>query len=49
MNYNVFTIYGHDDHLNHVTRMIFTKFIFSPPKEAPYKFGFDWPSYLREN
>ena len=29
----IFTIYGHGDHLGHVTKTIFTKFVF---KKAPH-------------
>ena len=31
------TIYGHGGHLGHVTKMIFTKFMFPFPKKAPHK------------
>ena len=40
----VFTIYGDGGHLGHVTKMIFTEY----PKRLHIKFGFDWPSGLRE-
>ena len=32
----VFTIHGHGGHLGHVTKMIFTKFMFPLPKKTPY-------------
>ena len=35
--FKVFTIYGHDGHLGHVTRTIYTNFGSPFPKEAPYK------------
>ena len=43
----VFTIYGRCGHLGHVTQMQRTNF-FPPPKEAPHKIGFDWPSGFGE-
>ena len=35
--FKVFTIFGHGSHLGHVTKMIFTKFMFPLPKKAPHK------------
>ena len=32
-----FAIYGHDSHLGHVSKTIFTKFTFPLSKRAPYK------------
>ena len=35
-----FSIYGHDSHLGHVSKIIFTKFTFPLSKMAPHKV---WP------
>ena len=32
-----FIIYGHDGHLGHLTKMLFTKFMSPLPKKAPHK------------
>ena len=39
----VFTIYGRDGHLSHVTKMLRTKFRSPYPRRLHIKFGFDWP------
>ena len=44
----VLAIYGHGGHVGHVTKIIFTKFLIPLPKEAPHKFGFDWPIGFEE-
>ena len=33
----VFTIYGHDGHLGHVTLTVFTQFMFPVPKKVPHE------------
>ena len=35
----VFTIYGHSDHLGHVTSIMLMNFHFRVPKSLPTKFG----------
>ena len=40
----VFTIYGHDGHLGHVTRTIWTNFRSPIPRRLHMKFGFNRPS-----
>ena len=40
----VFTIYGRDGHLGHVTQMPRTKFRFPYPRRLHIKFGFDRPT-----
>ena len=42
--FEVFTIYGHDGHLGHVTRIMFTIFYFLVPESFHTKFSSDWPS-----
>ena len=34
--FTVLAIYGHGDHLGHVNKTIFTKFMFPLPSEAPH-------------
>ena len=41
------TIYGHEGHLGHVTRTIYTNFGSPFPRRLHIKFGFDWPSGFR--
>ena len=40
----VFTIYGHNGHLGHVTQMPRTNFCSPYPRRLHLKFGFDRPS-----
>ena len=40
----VFTIYGHDGHLGHVTRIMLTNFHFLVPESFHTKFSSEWPS-----
>ena len=40
----VFTIYGRDGHLGHVTKLPRTKFRSPYPRRLHIKFGFDRPS-----
>ena len=35
-----FTIYGHDGHLGHVTKILRSNFRFSLPMNAPHKISF---------
>ena len=44
---SVFTIYGHGDHLDHVTQMPGTNFRSPYPRRLHLKFGFDWSSGFR--
>ena len=45
----VFTIYGHDGHLCHVTSWtIYINFRYHFPKRLHMKFGIDWPSDFSE-
>ena len=44
----VFTIYGHDSHLGHVTRILRINFRLPYPWMLHIKFHFDWPSSFRE-
>ena len=46
--FKVFTIYGHDGHLGHVTWTIYINFRSPFPRRLHIKFGFDWPSGFRE-
>ena len=39
--YKVFTIYGHGDHLGHVTTIMSSDFHFSVPESFHTKFGSD--------
>ena len=43
----VFTIYGHDGHLGHVTWTIYIHFHSPFQMRLHIKFGFDWPSGFR--
>ena len=43
----VFTIYGHDGHVGHVTRIIYIHIGYSFLLMFHIKFGFDWPSGFR--
>ena len=43
----VFTIYGHGDHLGHVTQMLGTNFCYPYQRRLHIKFGFDLPSGFR--
>ena len=45
--FKVFTIYGHDGHLGHVTWTIYINFRSPFPMRFHIKFGFDWPSGFR--
>ena len=45
--FKVFTIYGHGDHLGHVTWTIYTNFGSPFPGRLHIKFGFDWPCGFR--
>ena len=45
----VFSIYGHGDHLGHVTQTIYIDFCSPLPRRLHMKFGIDWPSGLRED
>ena len=42
--FKVFTIYGHDSHLGHVTRNILANVRSPIPQKLHMKFNFDWPS-----
>ena len=44
----VFTIYGHNGHLGHVTWTIYINLHCPLPKRLHMKFGFDWPGGFRE-
>ena len=44
----VFTIYVHGGHLGHVTQLPRTNFRPPYPRRLHIKFGFDWPSGVRE-
>ena len=44
-----FTIYGHGDHLGHVTQMPRTNFSSPYPRRLHIKFGFDRASGFGEN
>ena len=44
----VFIIYGHGEHLCHVTWNVWIKFLFPYPWRFHMKFGFNWPSGFRE-
>ena len=44
----VFTIYGHGDHLCHVSWTIYIYFVSAFPRRLHIKFGFNWTSGLRE-
>ena len=44
----IFTIYGRGGHLGYVTWTIYIYFLSPFPKTLRIKFGFDWPSGLRE-
>ena len=39
----VFTIYGHDGHVGHVTWTIYINIRSPFPRRLYIKFGFDWP------
>ena len=39
-----FNIYGHGDHLGHVTRIMLTHFHFLVPESFHTKFSSEWPS-----
>ena len=41
-------MYGHGGHLGHVTWTIYIDFLSPFPRRLHIKFGFDWPSGLRE-
>ena len=43
----VFTIYGHNGHLGHVTWTIYTNFSSPYLRMLHMKFGFDWPRGFR--
>ena len=45
---NVFTIYGHGGHLDHVSWTIYINFRCPFPRRLHIKFGFDWQSGFRE-
>ena len=45
--FKVFTIYGHGDHLGHVTWTIYINFRSPFPRRLHIKFGFDWSSDFR--
>ena len=45
----VFTLYGRGGHLGHVTWTIYIDFRSPFPRRLHIKFGFDWPSGLRED
>ena len=45
----VFTIYGHDGYLCHVTWAIYIKFHSPFPRRLQMKFGIDWLSDFRED
>ena len=40
----VFTIYGHGDHLGHVTSIMFINFHFHVSKSLHTKFSLKWPN-----
>ena len=40
--WRVFTIYGHGDHLGHVTTIVSINFHFLVPESLHLKFGFEW-------
>ena len=42
--FKVFTKYGRDGHLGHVTWTIYINFSSPFPRRLHMKFGFDWPS-----
>ena len=42
--FNVFAIYSHGGHLDHVTLTIYINFHSPFPRMLHMKFGFDWPS-----
>ena len=44
----VFTIYGHGGHLSHMTKTILQNLCSHFLRRPHIKFGFDWPSSLRE-
>ena len=44
---DVFTMYGHGGHLGHAALTIY-KLSFPLSKEAPAKFGINWPRGFRE-
>ena len=44
----VFTIYGRDSHLGHVTKISRTKLQCHYPRRHHIKFQIDWPSSFRE-
>ena len=46
--FKVFTIYGHGDHLGHVTCTIYIKFLSHFPRRIHVKYGIDWPIGFRE-
>ena len=46
--FKVFTIYGHDGHLGHVTWTIYINFLSPFPRRFHMTCGFDWPSGFRE-
>ena len=47
-DFKVFTVYGHGGHLGHVTLTIYINFRPPFPMRLHIKFGFDWPSGVRE-
>ena len=44
----VFTMFWHGGHLCHVTWTIYINFFYPFPRRLQIKFGFDWPSGIRE-
>ena len=40
----VFTIYGHGDHIGHVTRIMLINFHFLVPESSHTDFSSEWPS-----
>ena len=45
----VFTIFGRDGHLSHVTLPIYINLLSPFPRRLHIKFGFDWPSGFRKD